>query len=943
MVNTNPPNHDEGGDQRAAMRRRVLAEVTAARLAGEDRSDDAVIAAHPELQPELAADLAELRTVETARRAAFRSSGSSDDAQWRPTAGSRIEIPGYENLEEVHRGAQGTVYQARQLSTGRSVAVKVMHEGPFSRERQRMRFQREIEILAGVKHPNIVRVHDGGVAQDRFYCVMDYVEGQTLDAYVLDCAHSVSERLQLLAKICDGVHAAHLRGIIHRDIKPANIRIGPNGEPHLLDFGLAKRLPLGVEDGGSASAATATGQFVGSLSWASPEQLAADPEQVDVRSDVYALGVVMHQVLTGRLPYPVSGGIREAVESITNAEPSRPSSLCPEVDGEVDAIVLRALQKEPAHRFQSAGDLARDIRNYLGGEPVEARKLLPHASWYMFAKTMRRHRVVAVFSLVLILTVVVFTVTLARLYRESQANAEAARIETGRAEEALIKADTARQEAERNARTALREAARAATVDEFLNSMLASVQPERAADSNQDVTVRELLDSAAANVAAQLDGQPEAEAVVRHTIGASYLSLGRHEEAAAQLRASAEIRMGLYDGPMDETADSLALLGSALRYQGNLAESEEVLRDTLAIRRALSDTPAGESELGATLLALARTQHARGQYSQARETIDEALEVTGRTNGERSLEYALALYVSAWLKKDMHDFAGAEAEYRTAIDIHDELDSGQEKGRSDAINNLGLLLQQRGRLAEAEPLLREALAYRREFFGDRHPETALTMNNLGMLLNAQGDVDGAEAIFTEVLAMCREFYGNDHPWVSASLNNLSRVSSKRGDADGAVAYQREALAINRRIFGEDHPQAGFNLRNLALLLEDEGDFDEAETLFRETLAIQRSSFGDSNPRVAGAALNLANLLGQLGRHDEAETLLREAVTIRRPYAEKQPAELIAALTLLGKIQVKRGDVAAARASFAEALSLQMSLDAEDSNVQRLEELIQSLS
>ncbi|MGE4197023.1 MAG: protein kinase [Phycisphaerales bacterium] len=306
-------------------------------------------------------------------------------------------FPGYEIVREIHRGGQGIVYQAVQKTTKRKVAIKVLHLGPFGGSKGRARFEREVAILAQLEHPNIVSILDSGITSEsagkQCFYVMDYVSGQTLDALLAGSAsRPVPDTLSMFLKICDAVNAAHLKGITHRDLKPSNIRVDHNGEPHVLDFGLAK-IVTGetVQDAQHVQMMSMTGQFIGSLPWASPEQAEGAPAKIDIRSDVYSLGVILYQLLTGgKFPYQVIGNMRDVMENILRAEPARPSTVRKQINDEVETIVLKTLQKERERRYQSAGELAKDIRRYLSGEPIEAMR---ESGWYLVRKTVRRHKV----------------------------------------------------------------------------------------------------------------------------------------------------------------------------------------------------------------------------------------------------------------------------------------------------------------------------------------------------------------------------------------------------------------------------------------------------------------------------------------------------------------------------------------------------------------------
>ncbi len=328
------------------------------------------------------------------------------------------DVPGYQLVRELHRGGQGVVYLAIQKSTKREVAIKVMLQGPFAGPNDRARFEREVSILARIEHPNIVTIHDSGVASGAHYFVMRYVAGVALDAWVKSYRDDRERVLRLFIEICDAVEAAHARGVVHRDLKPGNIRVGADDRPAVLDFGLAK---IAEGSGLDAFAVTQTGQFMGSVPWASPEQAAGESSRIGPRSDVYAIGVMLFHALTAQFPYSVEGNVREVLDRVRFADALRPSSVVrrlstsgasrQSIDHELDTIVLTCLRKEPERRYASAGALAADLRRYLAGESIVARgESIGYLVTSRSARFMRRNPLAASLGGIALATLIGLTV-----------------------------------------------------------------------------------------------------------------------------------------------------------------------------------------------------------------------------------------------------------------------------------------------------------------------------------------------------------------------------------------------------------------------------------------------------------------------------------------------------------------------------------------------------
>ncbi|UCF43583.1 MAG: protein kinase [Planctomycetota bacterium] len=346
-----------------------------------------------------------------------------------PDTGLESMLEGYEILEELPRGAQAVVYKATQKATKRTVAVKVLSQGPHASPRARYRFEREVELAASLRHPNIVTIHDSGIARGQYFFAMEYIQGKPLDQYAQAEKLSVRETMEIFNKVCSAVMYAHQLGVMHRDLKPGNILVDTKGEPHILDFGLAKFVSSSEQTTEETVMTSIPGKVIGTLAFMSPEQASAQPGAIDVRTDVYSLGMILYRVLTGDFPYAVDGSMLEILRNIQETEPTRPSKIMRNLNSDVEAILLKALTKEPVHRYQSAAELQHDIDYWLKGLPISARA---DSSIYMFRKLLARHRYTSTVVALLLVIVLSFSYVSFDLYltaKKAQRNAKAAAAE----------------------------------------------------------------------------------------------------------------------------------------------------------------------------------------------------------------------------------------------------------------------------------------------------------------------------------------------------------------------------------------------------------------------------------------------------------------------------------------------------------------------------------
>ncbi len=910
---------------------RVLEECLRRRSSGEAFADEEVIAAYPALMPELGRELRLLSVMRAANRS--REAAGKSDASGAATgaAGGAEPFPriaGYDILDEVHRGGQGVVFRALQRSTRREVAIKVMREGPFAGRHDLARFEREVQTLARLNHPNIVNIHDRGSADGRHYFVMDYIDGWPLDDYLglagaagpravngslatatgaertsvtsdLSASRpgepartplSLAERLSLFVTVCEAVQAAHVRGVIHRDLKPSNIRVDRAGRPHLLDFGLAKAMPS--DESGPASIVTETGQFVGSLPWAAPEQAAGRGDAVDMRTDVYALGVILYEMLTGRFPYGVFGPHGDVLERIRNAEPVRPSRIRSDLDNDVETIVLKCLAKEPDRRYQTAGELSRDVRRYLAGEPIDAKR---DSTWYVLRKTARRYRAaLAVMSLIVALTSV-SAVALAVMYRRQTVAREAA-------DAATTAESVARRQAE--------------AINAFLTGMIASANVNLA--NRPDVTVREVLDRAAARIGTDLASEPLIEASVRRTLGRAYESIGRYGDASAHATAALALLRTAYRDDHADIADTLAEIAMIQYRTGDPIAAEVTIREAMDIRRRLvgEDHPAfaeGRSDLGFYLLKQDRFDEA--------EAALRAAEATFAAHGVFDAESVANLGTLGLVMRKRGDFAAAAETLRSVVQQWRALDGDDSARVAGALLNLGSALEDLGQYDEAEAVIGESLAMRRRVLGEDHLDVASSLNDLAGIRFARGDLEGAGQLLHEALAIKESRLEPLHPDIFNLRYNLASLYTQSGRYAEAAPLFTAMLDDAERLFGPESLQVAQIAANYALMLQDSGDLDAAERQLRSALLIARQQLGDRHPEVGDYANNLGSILRDMDRLDEAEPLLREGLEIRRAAYEPDHPQIANSLSNIAMLMLKRDDPAGAEPLLREAMEI----------------------
>ena len=861
-------------------------------------------------------------------------------------------IPGYKILEEIHRGGQGVVYRALQESTQRVVAIKFMREGPLATPDERARFEREVRVLAQLRHPNIVSIFHSEASGGAYYYVMDYIDGVALDAVAGAGGMSVADTLRMFVRVCDAVGAAHLRGIIHRDLKPGNIRVDRDGVPHVLDFGLSK-----ISGDPDSSSMTLTGQFVGTAAYASPEQAAGDTDALDIRTDVYSLGVLLFRLLTGAFPYDVGGPARDVLNNIATAEPARPRTIRADISDEVETITLRCLQKDPERRYQSAVALKRDIERYLNGEPIEAKR---DSLTYVLRKQLARHKIAAGVLIGFVLVVTLGFATSLGFWRQAVGQRDRAVDAEKLAAQRLVEVAAARDQEAKARVEAEDEADKAREALRFLQGMITSVDP--AVAQGRDISLlRDLLDDASQRVEDELANEPVVEAAVRSAIGAAYSSLALDAQAEPQLRKALELQRLHLGARHVETALTINHLALLLKTAGRYEESEARYREALGIA---SDSLKPDDPLRVTMMNnLGRLLHLRGSPEAAEALFREGLALVEARPSE-TLELRARLNNNlALVRFNARDYDDAERLFDAALALRRSLNRPRHPDYANVLDNLGTVYLATGQLDRAEPLLLEALEIRKEILPPTHPRLAFSTNNLANLYHDRGQYERAEQMYRETLESLKRQFGDEHPHIATTLNNLASLLQDKGDLAAAEPLFRESLALRRKLLGEQHEQVAESLNNLAGLLTDRGDFAAAEPLtrqaldqymklwgpdharvalctttraialdrmgelqqalplYRRALEIWRASYEPDHPHVRRGLVNLAGALRQVGELAESEALYREALEQARKALPAQSADLAYVLLGLGQTLLKSDQLDEASPSLSEALRI----------------------
>jgi serine/threonine-protein kinase len=747
------------------------------------------------------------------------------------------QIGPYRLVELLGEGGMGVVYLAERTDIGGKVAIKLLRDAWLSPMR-RQRFRVEQSTLAQLNHSSIARIYDSGTLEDGTpWFVMEYAEGLPLNQFWTASSGSLRDCLSLIRRVCEAVQYAHSHAIIHRDLKPSNILVNKQGEVKLLDFGIAKQ--LNAEE--TSENQTVTGLRMMTLAYAAPEQLTGGA--VGVYSDVYAIGVLLYEMLTGQFPSRSSSdAVPGSAAANSKVYVDRPSSLIRRKRpafraqlrraewSDLDALSLKALEADPSQRYATVDALIRDIDAFREGLPLAAR---PHRLTYTAGKFMRRNRrgLLSLAAMVLLVlgTIVFFTVRLERA---------------------------------RNA--ALREAARTLRMQRFTESLFDG--GDKSAGPAVDLRAVQLLDRGRQE-AAGLSADPEMQADMQQLLGEIYQKLGKLEQAEPLIQSALDIRKKLYGNGNRKVAASFVSLGLLRKDQAKLEEAEGLVRR--GIETYQSDPQSTPKDTAQSMLALGTVLEVRAKYDEARPLLEAALKLQPKDQSATE-QTADSLTELANVLFYQGQYDQSERLNQQALAIDQRLRGENNPAVAQELNNLGAIAMNRGKYRDSENFYRRALAITETWYGTDHPETAANLTALAQPLTFDKQEEEAKKLLERALVIQERVHGPVNSTVATTQNQLGILAFQRKDWDAARGYFTQAMETWKRLFGDQYPSVAIAFSNLGSVCFEERNFSCAERMYREAVSrLDVTSPNSLNNAVAHVKLGRAFL--REGRLHEAES------------------------------------------------------------------------
>ncbi len=820
----------------------------------------------------------------------------------------RLETIGaYRLIKKLGQGGMGQVWLAEQkFPVRRQVAVKLLNPGSYSPAAMQ-RFQSERQSLAMMEHPAISKVFDAGSAPDgRPYLVMEYVDGVPITDYCDQHKLNVRQRLQLFNQVCDGVQHAHQKSVVHRDLKPSNIlvmEVDGKALPRIIDFGIAKSITLGTQE--EQTLFTQVGSLIGTPGFMSPEQLDPNISDVDTRTDVFSLGVVLYLLLTGMMPFggedwskkPIEQILRELREKeppspstrVANSRESTvetaelrgtsPDQLVSALLGDLDLITMKAMEKDRERRYASPADLAGDVQRYLENRPILAR---PASAAYRLRKYVARNRVLATAGALVAVLLVVFVGMLAYQLQRTT-----------------------------------RERDRANRITEFMTKMFEVADPSEARGNS--VTVREILDKASKTIEADLNKDPQLQGQMMSVMGDVYHRLGLYSKAEPLLRHAMEIERRELGPENSETASTTSRLAASLADAGKLAEAEALLQPLVEIQKRRLGPTHRKTLICMNLLAT--TLHGQAKYADAEKMYRAILQVQRQTYGpDDPITLTLMSNIAAVLSDAGSHSPEIEKLHREVLEARRRTLGPDHPDTLVSMGNLAIALSNEGnRTAEAEKLLDDTLAGQRRILGAEHPDTLGTMMVLSGVYEQEYRFADEEKLVRETLEIQSRVDGPEHADTLGSMGNLASALRCQKRYTEAEQVGQQAVAIENRVLPPEHTTTISTKANLADVLELERKLPEAEKLVLEVLETERRVLGADNPATIQADYVLGKIRKDQGRLDEAQAIFIRA---REDFARVLPPDdprTALCIHALARVAALRGDRTQAISFLRESL------------------------